>query len=249
MAITNYAKLDTFKHKILALPQDNDIVSEPFLLEKSEATDLHIYYSPIEYLNTDATILIVGITPGLRQMKKAYASVQANSPHHSDQALLHQAKVDSSYEGPMRKNLVKMLDGIGLPKYLSIPTAEDLFGDKNHLVHTTGLLPYPVFYKGKNFTGSTPNIWKTPMLKKYVMTCFLDDITRLQHPLLIPLGVNVARVLQRLADLGWLPEKHILFGFPHPSGANGHRHKQFKANKARMQQMLADYFRSHTFNE
>jgi len=246
MAITSYSTFSVFNEKIDVLPQDfydEAILSEDFLLEKSDESRLSIYYSPVEYLNKNAVILIVGITPGFRQMKKAYASVQANKKSQSDEKRLHHAKMDSSYEGPMRKNLVQMLDQLGLPHYLQVSTSAELFGPKNHLLHTTGLLPYPVFYRGKNFTGSTPDIWKTATLKKYVLNCFVDDMSRLDNPLIIPLGVNVAKVLDKLKDSSLLANSHILTGFPHPSGANGHRHKQFAANKEKMRNIIPEFFR------
>lgn len=246
MGITTYSKFEIFKEDILLLPHpfhDNDILSDLFLLEKAVEKDIFIYYAPVEYLNENATVLIVGITPGFRQMKKAYSAVLCVNNHLMDnENILHQAKMMSSYEGPMRKNLIKMLNELDLPKYLSISCSSDLFSSANHLIHTTGLLPYPVFYKSKNFTGSTPNILKTKVLRKYVMSCFVNDVARLNNPLIIPLGVNVAKVLHHLSNVKLLPPAHILFGFPHPSGANGHRHKQFAENKQKMKLDITDYF-------
>src|SRR5699024_8316185 len=145
MGITTYSKFEIFKEDILLLPHpfnDNDILSERFLLEKAVEKDISIYYSPVEYLNENATVLIVGITPGFQQMKKAYSAVLSKNNHLTDnEKVLHQAKVMSSYEGPMRKNLIKMLNELGLPKYLGISSSDHLFGSANHLIHTTGLLP------------------------------------------------------------------------------------------------------------
>lgn len=247
MGITRYSKFNIYKEYIAELSSplhEKAIVSERFLLETSNDKKLSIFYSPVEYINENAIVLIVGITPGFRQMKKAYTSVQENKGILSDEEILHNAKMASSYEGPMRKNLIQMLDQLELPNYLPLSTSADLFGKSNHLIHTTGLLPYPVFYKGKNYTGSTPSIWKTAMLKKYVLKCFVEDVSQLNNPLIIPLGVNVANVLKQLSELKFIQNAHILTGFPHPSGANGHRHKQFADNKEQMQRKIADYFRS-----
>src|SRR5699024_1763866 len=81
----------------------------------------------------------------------------------------------------------------------------------------TSLFPYTTLFRS--------SIWKTTMLKTYVLECFLKDVARLNHPLIIPLGVNVANVLAKLSESSALiQERRILTGFPHPSGANGHRH-------------------------
>lgn len=247
MSITSYTKFADYRTEIfsLSLPlQNTALVSEQFLLEKSKAKDLAIYYAPVEYLNEHATVLIVGITPGLQQMKKAYTAVVNNKDGYLDnEELLHRAKIASSYAGQMRKNLVQMLDSLELPKHLGISASAELFSSANHLIHTTGLLPYPVFYKGKNFTGTNPNIIKTDILRKYVVNCFVNDVASFNNPLIVPLGVNVAKALQYLTAADLLSPANILDGFPHPSGANGHRHKQFTANKERLRKKIEDYFK------
>lgn len=246
MGITSYTKFEWFKDAILSLPmplRNEDIVTDKFLLERSDEKNLEIYYAPVEYFNENAKILIVGITPGFHQMQRAYSAVlHAKDVLDDNEKILHQAKIESSYEGPMRKNLVHMLDELDLPGYLGLTSSAELFSSANHLIHTTGLIPYPVFYKDKNYTGSNPNILKTDMLFKYVMECFVNDLHYLKNPIIIPLGVTVANVLSHLANKNLLNSKQLLTGFPHPSGANGHRYKQFALNKERMRKELAYYF-------
>lgn len=247
MGTASYTKFEWFKDAIFSLPMpfsNEEIVSEEFLLEQSAEKSLEIYYAPVEYFNENAKILIVGITPGFHQMQRAYSAViHAKDTLDDNEEILHQAKIESSYEGPMRKNLVHMLDELELPGYLGLTSSAELFNSANHLVHTTGLIPYPVFYKNKNYTGSTPNILKTDMLYKYVVECFVNDLNYLKDPIIIPLGVTVSNVLLHLANKNLIHGKQLLTGFPHPSGANGHRYKQFARNKERMRKELADYFR------
>lgn len=101
--------------------------------------------------------------------------------------------MNSSFEGTMRKNLITMLDEMQLHTYLGIKSTGDLFGSASHLVHTTSVIKYPVFYKGKNYNGSTPNMLKTEMLKKYIERTFAAEMNELDNPLIIPLGVNVEK--------------------------------------------------------
>ena len=79
----------------------------------------------------------------------------------------------------MRKNLVQMLDELGLHKHLGLSSTIELFDIAKNLVHTTSVIPYPAFYKGKNFNGSTPNILKTEILKKYVKECFTTEMNNM----------------------------------------------------------------------
>ncbi|WP_197969885.1 hypothetical protein [Mesobacillus harenae] len=249
MGIIIGARFAEFKEKIskLTLPiHENELLSENFLLEESAELPLDIYYAPVDYFNDHAKILMVGITPGLNQMKKSYSAVRERlALGLSDEELLHMAKKESSYEGTMRKNLVTMLDQLGLPAYLNIKTSMELFSSANHLVHTTGVLPYPVFFNGKNFNGSRPDMLKNDLLRQYILKHFAPSLQRMEEPLIIPLGIKTAAVLNYLLKRNYLKATTILRGFPHPSGGNGHRHKQFAANKEDMAEQIKCYFSNH----
>ena len=72
------------------------------------------------------------------------------------------------------------------------------------------------------------------------------ELENLQDALIIPLGVNVSNALQYLSEQGLVAPGNILSGFPHPSGGNGHRHKQFAENKDAMEEKLNDHFQQVT---
>lgn len=233
------AKFHLYKEKIfsLDLPLSNhDVLNSAFLLEKDEKRKLEVYYTPFDYINEKAQVVIAGITPGLHQLMKAYTTVIENR-HLNDEALLLKVKKSASFEGTMRNNLIVMLDELELPRYLGISSSSELFDEASHLVYTTSILPHAVFFNQQNFNGSRPNILKTDMLLEYVKNNFIKDITRIENPLIIPLGVNVSKVLDHL-----FINKHTLKGFPHPSGSNGHRHKQFKENLQEMKRQMENYF-------
>jgi hypothetical protein len=188
-------------------------------------------------------VVIAGITPGLHQMKKSYSTViELKGKEVGDEEILHQVKNNSSFEGTMRKNLIAMLDELQLQNYLGIASTSELFTTASHLVQTTSVITYPVFYNGKNYSGSTPNLLKTDLLKRYVIENFAKEVEKLNQALIIPLGVNVAKVLTFLADNDYMNANNVLNGFPHPSGGNGHRHRQFAENKEEMKQKIKAYF-------
>lgn len=246
LTIAPYSLFDTYKKHILNLPTPLEVYSfknEQFLLDQDEKKHLEIYYAPFEYINEKAKVLIVGITPGLHQMKRAYSTVASFKENPaSDEVILHEVKKQSSFEGPMRKNLIAMLDELQLHSYLGISSTSELFSTASNLVQTTSVITYPVFYKGKNYNGSTPNIINTELLRKYIVHNFSKEIVSLNNPLIIPLGVNVSKVLTFLGNNDYIDFNSILHGFPHTSGGNGHRHKQFAENKEEMKQKLKSYF-------
>lgn len=246
MAIATYSKFETYKQLISSLPfplESSSLINEQFLLDKDEMKNLEIYYAPFEYINEQATILIVGITPGLHQMRQSFSTViSLKDESMSDEDLLHEVKMKSSFEGPMRNNLIAMLDELQLHNYLELASTSELFNNASHLVQTTSVITYPVFYKGKNYNGSSPNILKTELLKKYITNNFAKELINLNNPLVIPLGVNVSKVLANLANNDYLDSNLILEGFPLTSGGNGHRHKQFAENKEKMKLKIKHYF-------
>lgn len=61
--------------------------------------------------------------------------------------------------------------------------------------------------------------------------------------MIIPLGKAVEDVLRIMINENVICEKQCLFGFPHPSGANGHRKEQYINNKNKLKETIQDYFK------
>jgi hypothetical protein len=71
------------------------------------------------------------------------AAAALRSGAGSDEAL-RRAKSAASFSGPMRRNLVTMLDQIGLAETLGIATTDDLFGSAHSLASHMSALAFPV---------------------------------------------------------------------------------------------------------
>ncbi|MDN8589159.1 hypothetical protein Q0V21_10310 [Paenibacillus sp. 11B] len=209
-------------------------------LKLSSSGEIEIFYSPHnEYINPSAKVMLVGITPGWQQMEIAYrTAIQALKEHHSYEQACKEAKIAARMAGSMRTNLIQMLQEIGLHDYLTVPHVQRLFGADCTLLHTTSLIRYPVFVNKQNYNGHQPSITKNEFLYQSVLESFLPELEQLKHPLIIPLGKSVEAVLHQLLDEHRIDNGKILWGFPHPSGANGSRVTQFLHNKAGMQNIL-----------
>lgn len=221
--------------------EKSDLLTHSFLLEKEN--NLAMYYAPHnEYINPDAHVLIVGITPGWKQMKIAYTKViESIYSNETEEQMLKQAKMAASFSGQMRTNLVSMLDQCGLAEALDIPTTGRLFTSHRYRLHTTSIIRYPVFYKGKNYTGHVPAIHQSKMLKYYVYNVFLEELSYIKEStLIIPLGIVAEQVIKEVEDMSNFT---CLSGFPHPSGANGHRIKQFKRNYEQLKSTIKNWSR------
>ncbi len=212
--------------------EKEDILNEKYILE--DEGKLKIYYAPHnEFINTEAQILIIGITPGWTQTQIAFKTANGGLIKNNDITdILKECKYNSRFSGSMRNNLINMLDEIGLNTKLNISSCEVMFNEENNLMHTTSLIKYPVFINGKNYNGHNPEIVKNELLLRYVQKYFISEIKELQNPVIIPLGKAVEEVLIYLTNNRLIDNKYrILYGIPHPSGANGHRKEIFENNK------------------
>ena len=229
----NILKDEIFKDKY----QKTDLLKDKYLINK--LNDIEIYYAPFEYVNREAKVVIVGITPGWTQMEKSFSvAVGASKNLITDSDILKLVKVKSSFAGSMRNNLIKMLDDLELNFKLNLSSCQELFKIDNHFLHSTSALKYPVFKKDKNYTGSSPSAIKNKLLWSQIEENLIPELSNFKNKLIIPLGKNVNDILFKLKLENKLNNNIILEGFPHPSGANGHRVSQFNAHKALMMEML-----------
>jgi hypothetical protein len=198
--------------------------------------DLQTFYAPFDHINVGARIVVCGITPGSQQTRLALTEAgQQLRLGASVQYAKHAAKDTGSFAGPLRNNLVRMLDHVGVHTLLGIDSCARLFDTHRHLLHSTSALRYPVFVNGKDYSGS-PSMLSRTSLRHQVETHLAEEI-RVLGPqcLYVPLGPKVTEVFQHLQAKGLLKPEQLLDGLPHPSGANAERISYFLGSKAREQ--------------
>lgn len=227
------SKLAQYKEVIrnLEITQLQNSFDIPVGLQMEKQGSISINYIPFDYVNTDAKIVLVGITPGFTQLKNALAEAQKKiKAGAEDVEILQAAKNTGAFSGAMRTNLVAMLDHLKLNELLRVDSCDLLFSNESHLVHTTSLLRYPVFVDGKNYNG-TPNMTKNPLLLKYFTEHFSKEAAALKGAIYIAMGPKVSASLEWLVKQGLMDGSSILNGLPHPSGANAERISYFLGNK------------------
>ena len=218
-----------YLNQIKALKKINKstIINSKFLINAEN--NIKIYYAPFDYLNSDAKIMIVGITPGLQQMLQSFEVINEGKS-------LKEVKDLSSFKGSMRTTLVKYLDDLCVNNTLKIKSCESLFDKDSKYLHTTSLVKYPVFDKGKNYSGV--NILKKKILLDFIEKNFLKELKTLKKSIIVPLGNTVSSTIEYLNSKYNLKLTCFLEGFPHPSGANARKNIQFKKNKNKMKLAL-----------
>lgn len=252
MALTKFSKLTFYQKrtkKIMANYQFENyralIQNAPHFSTTSPLPDslllkkegkISIYYAPFEYVNENARIVLVGITPGLQQAANALNTAKIGlEKGSSSEDILKTVKSAASFSGSMRTNLISMLDDVGIHEKLGISSTDLLFSSHAYLVQMASILKNPVFIDGGNYSGS-PSMLNTPLLRESIQEFFVTEIcNKLKTSLFIPLGPKVTEALEWLASQKIINEKQILSGMPHPSGANAERIAYFLGNKPKDQ--------------
>ncbi len=186
-------------------------------------------------------IWILGITPGWNQMKIAYKSAAIalrDGMSNHEAALIKKPKV--AFAGSMRKNLISMLDELNLNNHFEIPSSSKLF--ESEFLRTGSILKYSVFKNNKNYTGHAPNPTKHSALKEMLDVVLGGELDATERCLIVPLGKAVEEALNYCVSIDKLDPGSVLYGFPHPSGANGHRVKQFHENKQKLESVILNWF-------
>ena len=221
--------MSKFLSQIRSLKKINKstITNKNFLIKRED--NIEIYYAPFDYINLKAKIMIVGITPGLQQMLQSFEAVNEGRS-------LKEVKDLSSFKGSMRTTLIKYLDALNINKKLKIKSCESLFNINSKYLHSTSLIKYPVFDKGRNYSGS--GLLKKKILLDFLEAHFVKELKKLDKTIIVPLGNTVSSTIDYLNNEFKLNLKCFLKGFPHPSGLNVRKDIQFKENKVRMLKLL-----------
>ena len=207
-----------------------------------EDDPLRVYYAPWDWVNTAARVMLVGITPGAYQAEEALREARrCLSAGRSAEETLRRADAVGSFSGPMRANLVAMLDGADLAGALGLATTARLFDTHHHLAAHVSAIDYPVFTDGRNYTGGSPPLTRHSALRSLVRASLGARLAMAPAALVIPLGKAAQGAVAFLAAEGLADPARCLLGFPHPSGANGWRVRQYAAMRPQLTAQITDW--------
>ena len=219
-------------------PVDRGILDRDDLLLGREGK-LSMFYSPMDSINAEAKVVLLGLTPGWQQMKiciDTYCSARLEGL--SEPEAQAATKGSASFAG-MRKRIAMWLDKLGLQNKLGLPSTAQLFEDRS-MLHTTSLIRYPVFVGAQysNYGGHSPRPEFSPLLRTVVSEILAPELACTPDAIIVPMGTAVSGALAALSvtDLD-----RCLIGFPHPSGANGHGPKQFEANRLALTESVKNW--------
>jgi hypothetical protein len=225
-----------FRPAIAALPDEvrqEDVLNDGFLLGREGP--LAVYYAPFDWINVDARIVILGLTPGWKQARIGLETVRdALRRGQSDEDAIKAAKAHAAFAG-MRRRMCGWLDALGVAEWLGISGTEDLFDTERRLLQATSAIRYPVFVgdEARNYSGHRPKPLKSPLLTSIVEAVLLPELAVLSDALVVPLGRAVASAIEGKVD-----PARCLFGFPHPSGAFAQGPQRFEEEQEQMRAVV-----------
>lgn len=235
--------LGQYREVLTNLPPIMTLNKEQLLIDElhiEDVSSLKLYYAPHnDVVYRDAKLLIAGLTPGFQQMQLALAAAQAAIwEGENNETACFKAKRQARFAGTMRNNLILMLNNIGIHHWLELDDCTDLFEKYAHWLHSTSMIRYPAFYNGRNYSGTQPDVINNEAIRSYALEHMRQQVTLFPQTPIIPLGRKVEAIMSLLVMEGSIDEANVLWGFPHPSGANGHRHQQFADKQSSMRQQV-----------
>jgi hypothetical protein len=227
--------LDVKRYQVALRTIDEDVLasssSKPPALRiypndgKTDSHGISVYYAPFDHVNESARIVLVGITPGASQMRRAWAAARRAMETGNDIAeAISEVKRASSFNdasGQMRRNLYRQIEHCGVHSWLGLPSGESLFNEGWSQVQTTSLIQFPTFRNGGNYKGQSPAPLKHTTLQSIVHTCLVEELRRIPTAVVFPLGPKVEAVIRELSTR--LISNPIHYGMLHPSGENTYR--------------------------
>lgn len=198
------------------------VAAPQFSLGKSGAYELR--YTPFEYVNRRAKLVIVGITPGNTQLGLSYGKAQELLRQgHPDDLVLREVKKVAAFGGPsMRPNLLKMLQHFRFDQLLGIPDVGSLWGSDADLLQSTSVVPHAAYKAGKMFAGSFDEVLASPLLGECFRDCFVPSVREMEaDTLFVGLGPCPEAALNWCVHHGALQRRQVLGAFCHPSSAGG----------------------------
>lgn len=179
--------------------------------------DDRILFKPTKfnYVNPEAKVVIVGITPGNSQIE---GTREGMTPREIKQTY--------AFAGNMRPNLIRMLDYIGVNKILGIDSCKTLWEQDFDKVEMTSLLKEATYLIKRNgredMFNDASKIVKSEKLTNMLNKGFVKDCSNYNSAqLFVACGPKVYDVLVSLKQQGVITVPVI--GIAHPSGGNNGR--------------------------
>lgn len=196
--------------KLRIYPSDNS----------KDSDGIAILWAPFDYINREARLALVGVTPGPTQAMLSYKAVlAANAKKENPQSSLAKIKAASSFRGAvMEHNLKSLLEHSGVSEQAGIDDIDNLWTTEAHKVHFTSTIRYPTFLNDKMYNNQIDSLAHYE-LRSYVEKYLAEELSALPtSALIVALGSKGPRIVRHAAKVAGIDQKRVV-ALPHPSGS------------------------------
>ncbi len=213
------------------LVDTGDILKQPaFRSELSGAFGQ--FYAPFGWINDEADIVIIGITPGRQQASASLRAVrEALQKGASADEAAKVAKESASFKGDMRSTAAKLMNRFAFDRLFGLTDAGEVFSSASRRAHYMSLLRWPVLHRKKqkgvarwSDFGGGAEAFSDLMLLRSIAEYFEPEILRFPNAWLVPFGDVPAEGLRRMVAKGLVDPQKVLAGLNHPAGHQWNRH-------------------------
>jgi hypothetical protein len=186
----------------------------------TDADGIEILWAPFDYINKNAQLVIVGVTPGPEQALRSYKAIRdASAEGQNPQENLARIKAESSFRGKViEPNLMSLLEHSGAAERSGIVNIDKLWTEEAGKVHFTSTIRHPTFINGSLYNNQIDSLVH-PELKKYVENCLAEELSMVPvDALIVALGSKGPRIVRHAARIAGVDHKRII-ALPHPSGS------------------------------
>ena len=217
-----------FKKAILNWKDVNNY--DAFLL--NETPKLREYYTPFDFVNENAKLCIVGITPGKTQLKKGLQEAKRlllAKPYASDEDILKEVKPFGAFSGGLRTWLIRILNRIGIPEVLGLSDSSDLFNKQDMPVHFTSALNNCLFIRnGNTWKDYNNSVFSfdgkdIDLLDTSINNGLLKEVELLKKCIFLPIGVPCNEIFRLFVQEKVIDENRVIFDCIHASGSQSSR--------------------------
>jgi hypothetical protein len=198
----------------------------------TDSDGITILWAPFDYVNSDARLVIVGVTPGPEQAARSYKAVrQAAAKGEDASANLPRIKAEASFRGQvMESNLKSILEHSGLAERAGIEDIDQLWTKEVDKVHFTSTIRYPTFINRELYNNQIDSL-RHPELTRYVETQLGGELSQVsKDAMIVALGSKGPRIVRHAAKIAKIDPRRVV-ALPHPSPSASGAVRDFLSNR------------------
>lgn len=227
-------RFPTFRADIARLParryEREDLCGAPFRLSSVGA--LEAFYAPLDWVNREARLVLLGAAPGWHEMETAFRTVRDGlAGPEGDLNLLRRARLAARPPLAQRQRFMRLLGASEIPDKCGVE-AEALLEADSALLHWTWVARFPVFLRGRNYAGRAPSLLVSPLMRAFVTDALAGELAAIPGALVVPLGSPAADALWLLVQLGMLERERVGPCLPDPSQWTGDQVRRWVSAQA-----------------